>query len=115
MYRRDEFEELIQSVRDEVLPDLDNIRDIEESNWDEDVPPDEWMQQLKGFFDALGDYFQDEQDIADLIDDQLLSIESWIKEHADYDYDGEQRLIGSVELPVAPTGGRSIFDDIDAD
>ena len=113
LYRQDEFDELIQSVRDEVLPDLDNIRDGEESNWDEDVPPDDWMQQLKEFFNALGDYFQDEQEIADLIDDQLLRIESWIREHADYDYEGEERLIGRVELPVALTGGRSIFDDID--
>ena len=49
LYRQDEFDELIQSVRDEVLPDLDDIRDKEESNWDEDVPPDDWMQQLKDF------------------------------------------------------------------
>ena len=61
----------------------------------------------------MGDYFQDEQEIADLIDDQLLIIKSWIREHANYDYEGEERLIGRVELPVALTGGRSIFDDID--
>ena len=113
LYRQGEFDELIQSVRDEVLPDLDDIRDSEESNWDEDVPPDDWMQQLKDVFNALGDYFEDEQGIADLIDDQLLRIESWIREHADYDYEGEERLIGRVELPVAVTGGRSIFEDID--
>ena len=71
------------------------------------------MQQLKDFFNALGDYFQDEQKIADLIDDQLLRIESWIREHADYDYEGKERSIGRIELPVALTGGRSIFDDID--
>ena len=40
LYRQDEFDELIQSVRDEVLPDLDDIRDNEKSNWDKDVPPD---------------------------------------------------------------------------
>ena len=115
LYRQDEFYELIQSVGDEVLPDLDDIRDREESNWDEDVPPDDWMRQLKDFFNALGDYFQDEQEIVDLIDDQLSSIESWIREHADYEYEGEERLIGRVELPVAPTGDRSIFDDIDVE
>ena len=53
------------------------------SNWDKDVSPDDWMQQLKDFFNALGDYFQDEQEIADLIDDQLLGIESWIRGHTD--------------------------------
>ena len=115
LYRQDEFDELIQSVRDEVLPDLDDIRDREESDWDEGVPPDDWMRQLKDFCNALGDYFQDEQDIVDLIDDQLSSIESWIREHADYEYEGEERLIGRVELPVAPTGDRSIFDDIDVE
>ena len=115
LYRQDEFDELIQSVRDEVLHDLDDIRDREESDWDEGVPPDDWMRQLKDFCNALGDYFQDEQDIVDLIDDQLSSIESWIREHADYEYEGEERLIGRVELPVTPTGGRSIFDDIDVE
>ena len=115
LYQQDEFDELIQSVRDEILPDLDDIRDREESNWDEDVPPDDWMQQLKDFFDALDDYFRDEQGIVDLIDDQLSSIESWIRGHADYEYEREERLIGRVELPVAPTGRRSIFDDIDAE
>ncbi len=113
LYRQEEFDELIQSVRDKVLPDLDDIRDGEESNWDEDVSPDDWMQQLKEVLNALGDFFQDEQEIADLIDDQLSSIESWISKHADYEHEGEERLIGRVELPVALTGGRSIFDDID--
>ena len=115
LYRYDEFDELIQSVRDEVLTDLEEMRDSEESNWDEDVSPDDWMQQLRDFFNALSDYFRDEQEIVDLIDDQLSSIEFWIREHADYEYDGDERLIGRVELPISPTGGRSIFDDIDVE
>ena len=115
LYQQDEFDELIQSVRDDILPDLDYTRDSVESNWDRDVPPDEWMQQLKDFLNALDDYFRDEQEIVDLIDDQLSSIESWIVEHTDYGYETEERSIGRVELPVAPTGSRSIFDDIDAE
>lgn len=115
LYWQAEFDELVQSVRDAILPDLDDIRDREESNWDTDVPPDDWMQQLKDFLNALDDYFRDEQEIVDLIEDQLSSIESWIVEHTDYEYETEERSIGRVELPVAPTGGRSIFDDIDAD
>ena len=115
LYREDEFDTLIQRVRDELLPNLDNIRDGEEWSWNEDTSPDDWMRPLKELLNALGDYFQDEQEIVDLIDDQLSSIESWIREHADYEYEGEERLIGRVELPVAPTGGRSIFDDIDAE
>ena len=115
LYQRDEFDGLIQSVRDEILSDLDGIRDREESDWDEDVPPDDWMQQLKDFLNALESYFKDEQEIVDRIDDQLSSIESWIRGHIDCEYEGDERLIGRVELPVAPTGGRSIFDDIDAE
>ena len=113
LYCQEEFDELIQSVRDNVLPYLDFIRDGEESSWDEDVSPDDWMQQFKDVLSALGDYFQDEQEIADLLDDQLSSVESWIREHVDYEYEGEDRFIGRVELPVSLTGGRSIFDDID--
>ena len=113
LYRQDEFHELIQSLRDEVLPDLEEMRDSAESNWDEDVSPDDWMQQLKDFFNALSDYFRDEEEIVNLIDDQLSSIESWIRKHSDYEYEGDERLIGRLDLPISPTGGRSIFDDID--
>lgn len=115
LFHEDEFDTLIQRVQSELLPGLDNIRDGEEWSWDEDTSPDDWMRPLIELLNSLGDYFQDEPEIVDLIDDQLSSIESWIREHADYEYQGEERLIGRVELPVGPTGGRSIFDDIDAE
>ena len=115
LYLEDEFEELIQRIRDELFPDLANIRESEESSWDEDTSPDDWMRPLTELLNSMGDYFQDEQEIVDLIDDQLSSIESWVVEHTHYEYETEERLIGRVELPIAPTGGRSIFDDINAD
>ena len=115
LYQQDEFDELVQSVRDDVLPDLDDIRDREESNWDEDVPPEDWMQQLKDFLNALDRYFQNEQEIVDLINDQLSSIESWIAEHTHYEYETEERLIGRVDVPIVTHSTRSIFDNIDAD
>ena len=115
LYQQDEFYELVQSVRDEVLPDLDDIRDREESNWDEDVPPEDWMQQLKDFLNGLDSYFQNEQEIVDLINDQLASIESWIAEHTHDEYETEEKLIGRVDVPIVTHSTRSIFDDIDAD
>ena len=104
LYQQDEFDELVQSVRDEILPDLDDIRNREENNWDRDVSPEDWMQPLRDFFDALSTYFRDEQEIVVRIDDQLSSIESWIVEHTDYEYETEERSIGRVELPVADYG-----------
>ena len=97
------------------MPNLDNVRDSEEWNWDEETFPDVWMRPLKEVLTALDTYFQDEQEIVDLVDEQLMMVDNWISRHADYEYEGDERLIGRVESPVAPTGGRSIFDDIDAE
>ena len=115
LFHEDEFGTLIRCVQSELLPNLDNIRDSEEWSWGEDTSPEDWMRPLMEILNSLSDYFQDEQEIVDLIDDQLSSIESWIREHADYADETEERLIGRVELPVTPAGGRSIFDDIDVE
>ena len=115
LYREEEFEELIQRATDELLPNLDDIRDNEEWNWDEDVSPDAWMLPLKKFLSEIGTYFQDEHTIADLVDEQTSRIESWINEHSDYEDEREERLIGSIDIPIVPQSTRSIFDDIDAE
>lgn len=115
LYRPDKFSELIQSVRDEVLADLEDIRESEENSWDEDTPPDDWMYSLKSFFWALGDYFQNDQDVVDDIEMQLSMIDSWIDEHTETHSERENQLIGTVDTPITLQSERSIFDDIDAE
>ena len=115
LYQHDEFFELIQSVRDEVLPDLEHIRESEESGWDEDTSPEDWMYSMKRFLWALGDYFQNEQNVVDDVEQQLSMIDSWIDEHAETYTEREDQLIGRVDMPIIPQSERSIFDDIDAD
>ena len=115
LFREDEFDTLIQRIRDELLPDLDNIRDNEQSNWDEDISPDDWMQPLNEFLRALDTYFQKEQDVVNLVDQQLSMIENWVVEHTEIQHERGERLIGNVDIPVIPQSARSIFDDIDAE
>ena len=115
LFREDESDTLIQRIRDELLPDLDNIRDNEQSNWDEDISPDDWMQPLNEFLRALDTYFQKEQDVVNLVDQQLSMIENWVVEHTEIQHERGERLIGNVDIPVIPQSARSIFDDIDAE
>ena len=115
LYSPDEFAELIRCSRDEVLPILENLRENEESNWDEETSPDDWMYFLRRFLRALGDYFQNEQDVAGDVEHQLSMIDIWIDEHTEIYGEQEQRLIGRVDVPIVPQSTRSIFDDIDAE
>ena len=73
------------------------------------------MLPLKKFLSEIGTYFQDEHAVADLVDEQTSRIESWINEHSDYEDEREERLIGSIDIPIVPQSTRSIFDDIDAE
>ena len=96
-------------------PDLDNIRDKEQSNWDEYISPDDWMRPLNELLRALDTYFQEEQDVINLVDEQLSMVENWIVEHTEIQHERRERLIGSVDIPIIPQSARSIFDDIDAE
>ena len=115
LYRDGELEDLIQRIKDELVPNLDEMRDSEEWNWDEETDPDDWMRPLEEVLRAMDTYFQDEPCISALVGDQLTMLQIWIDDHPYVENEREEKLIGRVELPVAPAGSRSIFDDIDVE
>ena len=73
------------------------------------------MRPLNELLRALDTYFQEEQDVINLVDEQLSMVENWIVEHTEIQYERRERLIGSVDIPIIPQRARSIFDDIDAE
>ena len=106
---------LFNRVRDELLPNLDDVRQNEEWNWYDDFSPEDWMYSLKQFLHALRSYFHDDQNIVNDVNEQLSMVEIWIDEHTEYEQSRQERLIGRVDVPIVTHSTRIIFDDVDVD
>ena len=111
-----EFEELVQRVRLETLPRLEDIRrECEDDEFSEPVLPEEQMQQFFDFCDSLMAQFGDDQDTAALIDQQKSLAWDWINENEVYWPDPDLQRLGEIEEMEGPEGSRSVFEDIDED
>jgi len=110
-----EFEELKRRVRTELLPRLDDVRREVESNHRSDEPPEEHMSSLMESFDTLKEYFSDDAEAVRIIDRETGYLNEWIGENTAEEPKRKPRKLGKVEAMDKPQGGRSIFDDVDAD
>jgi hypothetical protein len=114
LFHDDEFEDLVQRVRNELLPRLGDVRREWESNH-YSGDPSEHMQQLLESFDTLKKRFGGDADSAKIIDREIQRANEWIGEHSPEEPEREPRELGKVEAADATESERSIFDDIDAD
>jgi hypothetical protein len=115
LFKDGEFEHLIERVRTELLPRLDDVRQDWESNHHSDDPPDEHMQRLLGSFETLKNCFADDQSATKIIDREIRHSNEWIDEHTAEEPKRSPRKLGKVEASDKPNSARSVFDDIDAD
>lgn len=114
LFHDDEFEDLVQRVRTELLPRLGDVRREWESNH-YSGDPSEHMQQLLESFDTLKKRFGGDADSAKIIDREIQRANEWIGEHSPEESEREPRELGKVEAADPTENERSIFDDIDAD
>lgn len=114
LFTSEEFEELVQRVRAELLPRLDDVRREWESNHSAGEPPDEHMQQLLELFSSLKERFIDDEGTVKLIDRQIERTNEWIDENTPEEPERSPRKLGKIETPAESRSARSIFDDIDA-
>lgn len=110
-----EFEALKARVRTELLPRLDDVRRNVESNHRGEDPPEEHMSTLMESFGTLKEHFGDDADAARIIDRETRHANEWIGKNTPEEPKRKSRKLGKVETADRPHGGRSIFDDIDAD
>ncbi|MCX5827619.1 MAG: hypothetical protein NTV58_06415 [Deltaproteobacteria bacterium] len=114
LFTNDEFEELVERVRAELLPRLGDVR----RRWQSERPPfqspEEYMQQLLESFDSLKNRFGDDPSAVELIDREVRLTNDWIGENTPEEPEGSSRKLGKVEATEKPQSTRSIFDDIDA-
>jgi len=114
LFTDDEFEELVQRVRTELLPRLGDVRREWESDHSASEPPEEHMQQLLEFFNSLKERFGDDESAINLIDRQIQCTKEWIDETTPEDLKRSPRKLEKIEVPAESRSARSIFDDIDA-
>lgn len=114
IFTDDEFAELVERVRTELLPRLQDVRREWESNHSSGEPPDEHMQQLLELFDSLRKQFGDDESVVKLIDCELRRTREWIDKNTPDEPERSPRELGKIEAPTEPRSSRSIFDDIDA-
>lgn len=115
LFTDDEFEDLVQRARTELVPRLDDVRLEWESNHSPGEPPEEHMQQLLEFFGSVKQRFGDDEKAVRVIEREIRRTSEWIDEHTPEEPEISPRQLGKVEAPDEPHNTRSIFDDIDAD
>ncbi len=115
IFTGDEFEELVQRLRVELMPRLGDVRSEWELNHPYDQPPEDYMQPLLDFFDSLKAQFGDDESAVQDIDYEIWQLSEWIEENTPQELERSPRQLGKIEAPENPQSTRSIFDDIDAD
>ena len=113
IFTDEEHDELLERVRSELLPRLDDVRRDWEGNHSSDERPEEHMQQLLTSFDTLEDVFADDEFAMRIIEREIEATQEWIAENTPEEPERSPRTLGSVETAAPPQSVRSIFDDID--
>ena len=108
-----EYSELLEHIRRELIPRLDDVRMDWEVNHPSTQRPEEYMDQLLVWFDTLKAIFADDEVAADIIAQETDAVGEWILETTPDEPERSARTLGTVETTEAPRGERSIFDDID--
>ena len=110
------MEDLLNRVKEELVPDLEDISESWESRYPDGENPDDYFQPLLELFHSLLDHFGDDQEIADSIEWEEKQVSRWIADNCQvWESEPDQREFDRVDEASGPESDRSIFDDIDED
>lgn len=108
-----EFDDLVETVRTDLLPKLTDVRRNVQSNHDSSEPPDEHMQSILESFSTLKKLFSEDEDAVKIIERETDLANEWIAESEPQEPKVSPRTLGTVDSSEEKHGTRSIFDDID--
>ncbi len=113
MFRNNEFEELLENVRDQLFPRLSDVRLDWQKNRDWGDPPDEHMQLLLDSLEILKKHFGEDEAALTVVEQETRLANEWIADNAAIEPEHEPRALGEVETLDKHHSTRSIFDDVD--
>jgi uncharacterized protein (UPF0305 family)/energy-coupling factor transporter ATP-binding protein EcfA2 len=113
IFTDDEFNDLVETVRINLIPNLGDVRRNVESNHDSSEPPDEHMQDLLDTFSTLKKIFTDDKNVVVTLDREIDIVNAWIAETEPPEPNLSPRTLGTANMTEEKHGTRSIFDDID--
>lgn len=112
VFQDSEFDELLETVRTELLPKLQDVRINAQSSHLSSESPEEHMQGILESFDILKKRFSEDEQLVKRINKEIDLANEWISETEPQEPKVGPRVLGAVEHPEERRGTRSIFDDI---
>ncbi len=113
VFTDDEFAELEESVRNNLLPRLSYVRQRAQENYDSSDSPEEHMEYILEIFSVLKKRYSEDENIVKIIERETDLVNEWISETDPPEPKVNPRILGSVEQSEKMLGTRSLFDDID--
>ena len=116
LFTREELLDLTQSVREEVVPRLGDIRDDLQFAYSSGDRADEHMQGLLEYFESIKTHFIEEETVVRAVEEEIWRAETWIEENTrDEAYEAAPGQLSMFEMGTheRTQDSRSIFDDID--
>lgn len=112
VFQDGEFDELMKTVRTDLLPNLRDIRINAQRSHRASDSPDEHMQGILESLGTLKKRFGEDDQLAQHIDREIDLVNAWISETEPPVPSVGPRVLGAVEHAAERHGTRSIFDDI---
>ena len=112
VFQDSEFEELVDTVKTDLIPKLQDVRRNAQSSHSSSDSPDEHMQGTLESFGTLKKRFGEDEQLVKLIDREIDLVNEWISETEPPEPKVGPRVLGAVEHSAERHGTRSIFDDI---
>jgi hypothetical protein len=112
VFQASEFDELLETVRTDFLPKMQDVRLNAQSSHQSSDSPDEHMQVILESFGILKKRFGEDEQLVKLIDREIDLVNDWISETEPPEPKLGPRVLGAVEHSPEKHGTRSIFDDI---
>jgi hypothetical protein len=114
MFTDVEFEELVATIRADLLPMLASVRQEVQDSYDAEDLADEHMDHILENFKTLRNVFREDLEAIQTIEREIDRAKNWISENNREIPEIEARSLGAAASIDMPHGSRSIFDDIDA-
>lgn len=112
VFQDSEFDELLETVKTELLPKLHDVRINAQSSHLSSESPEEHMQGVLESFDILKKRFSEDEQLVKRINKEIDLANEWISETEPQEPKVGPRVLGAVEHSEERRGTRSIFDDI---